>query len=362
MPSHAIVLGGTLAGVQAARRLAAAGLTVTLLEPSPFLGREALRGDPFWMAAIPDLLEATRDPRIRVLTQAEVREVARNGEQFLVRATVHPRYVDAARCTACGECEAVCPVQRVAPGNGTLRRAIYRDPPLRAVPNLYAIEKRGTPPCTASCPAGIHVQGFVALIAQGRFREAHDLIAQAIPFAGVCGRVCDHPCEAQCSRGVLDRPVAIRALKRFVADRVVAEGGTRWEPVSPDPALPPVAVIGAGPAGLTAAWELARAGVRVTVFEALPVAGGMMAVGIPAYRLPKEVLRREVAAIQALGVEIRLNTPMGPDLTLADLFSRGYGAVFIGIGAHRSRALGVPGETLDGVIQAIELLRTVALA
>jgi len=362
VPSRAIVLGGSLAGVRAARRLAAAGLTVVLLEPSPFLGRLVLRDAPDWMAAVPDLLEATRDPRLAVFTQAEVGQVVRQGEQFLVRATVHPRYVDPGRCTACGECEAVCPVERVFPGNGGTRRAVYREPPLRAVPNVYAIEKRGSAPCAVSCPGGIRVQGFVALIARGRFREAHELIAQAIPFPGICGRVCHHPCEAQCSRNELDRPVALRALKRFVADRAAEEGGPRWPAVPPDPALPPVAVIGAGPAGLTVAWELARAGVRVTVFEALPVAGGMMAVGIPAYRLPREVLRREIAAIRALGVEIRLNTPLGPELTLDDLFSQGYGAVFLGLGAHRSRSLDLPGESLAGVVQATDLLRAVALA
>ncbi len=359
VPSHAIVLGGTLAGARAARRLAEAGLTVTLLQPTPFLGGQVPQENVAWMPAVPALLEAIRNPGVTVLSRAIVESIAHDERGFHLQVQQMPRYVDPVRCTGCAECEKVCPVG-AEPGNGTSRRAIYRDPAGRAVPNVFAIEKKGEAPCTHTCPGGIHVQGYVALVAQGKFQEAHDLITQEIPLPGICGRVCYHPCEAQCNRYELDKPVAVRALKRFVADRV--KGGPHWPPVEPDPTLPPVAVVGSGPAGLAAAWMLVRQGVRVTVLEALPVAGGMLAVGIPTYRLPRETLRREIAAIEALGVEIRLNTPLGPGLTVDDLFAQGYGAVFLALGAHRSRKLGVPGEETPGVAQAIDLLRQVCLA
>ncbi len=358
-PRRAVVLGGTSAGVETALRLAASGLEVSLLEPSPFLGDKHPPDRSAWMAGVPTLLEALHHRRITVFTQAVVEDISRGEDgRFRLRVQQLPRYIDPERCTGCGECASVCPVE-ISLEDGK-QRAVYRLPLERSVPNVFVIAKRGVPPCTAACPGGIPVQGYVALIAQGRFEEAHDLIARSIPFPGICGRVCHHPCEEHCSRSELDEAIAIRALKRFVADREAGRG-LRWEKAA-DPGLPPVAVVGAGPAGLTVAWELARAGLRVTVFEALPVAGGMMAVGIPAYRLPREVLRREIAAIQALGVELRLNTPLGPDLTLDDLFAQGYGAVFLGLGAHRGRRLGIPGEDLAGVVQAVELLREVTLA
>ncbi len=361
MPFHAIVLGGTLAGTQAARRLAEAGLNVTLLTVGPFLGNDVSRESSAWLPAAPEFLEAIRDPRITVITQAAVEQLTAEVDGYHLAVAQAPRYVDLARCTGCGECEAVCPVHVAQVEGEHPRRAIFRDPAGRSVPNVYAIAKRGTAPCSYTCPGGIHVQGYVALISQGKFAQSHDLIAQEVPFPGVLGRVCYHPCEGQCNRYELDRPVNVRALKRFVADYQAGRDGLHWDKVPPDPALPPVAVIGSGPAGLAAAWQLARQGARVTVFEALPVAGGMMAVGIPSYRLPRETLRREIAAVAELGVEIRLNAPLGPDMTLDDLFAQGYGAVFLGVGAHRSRRLGVPGEDLAGVVHAIDLLRQVCL-
>ncbi len=359
-PSHVVVLGGTRAGVQAAHRLAAAGLQVTLLESSPFLGHDLPANASRRMSATSDLLEAMRDPAITVITQAVLQRAGREKGRLRLQVEAGPRYVDPTRCTACGECVQVCPVEPKHLHDGSRRKAIYLEPPDRAVPNIYVIEKRGVAPCTHTCPGGIHVQGYVALIAQGKFRQAHDLIREAIPFPGICGRVCYHPCEGQCSRRDLDEAVAVRPLKRFVADHVGPEG-LGWEAAPPDPTLPPVAVVGAGPAGLTTAWALARQGVRVTVLEALPVPGGMMAVGIPPYRLPRDELRREIAALTAMGIDLRLNTALGRDVTLEEL-RKEYGAVFLGLGAHRSRRPGVPGEDLAGVVQAIDLLRAVNLA
>jgi len=212
-------------------------------------------------------------------------------------------------------------------------------------------------PCTMACPAGVNAQGYVALVAKGRFQEALDLIRRDLPLPSVCGRVCKHPCESACKRQELDEPIAITALKRFATDRGLS---------TPDP-LPitksqKVAVVGSGPAGLAAAWELLKRGYPVTVFEALPVPGGMLAVGIPAYRLPKKVLQRDIDYLKALGIEIRTNCPIGTDLRLDDLKAEAYEAIFIAIGAHRSQRLGVKGENLNGVYGGLQFLRQLNLS
>ncbi|NPV52115.1 MAG: NADH-quinone oxidoreductase subunit NuoF [Firmicutes bacterium] len=213
--------------------------------------------------------------------------------------------------------------------------------------------------CQNACPAEVDVPRYISLIRQGRYGEAVALIKEKNPLPAVCGRVCNHPCESKCRRGQLDSPVAICDLKRFAAD---------WELEHPLPVEAPtkrkgakVAIIGSGPAGLSAAYYLAKLGYVVTIFEALPVAGGMLAVGIPEYRLPRDILRAEIRAIEALGVEIRTGVEVGRDITLDEIKRQGYGAVFVAVGASKGQELGVPGEDLAGVMNALTFLRQVNL-
>jgi NADPH-dependent glutamate synthase beta subunit-like oxidoreductase len=214
-----------------------------------------------------------------------------------------------------------------------------------------------TPPCNHHCPAGEDIVGYLALIKEGRYKEAWELIKQENPFPGVCGRVCPHPCESECNREQLGGAIAIHTLERFLADYAASQRLS--VSASKQRYNAKVAVIGSGPAGLSCAYHLARLGYPVTVFEALPVAGGMMRVGIPEYRLPREVLDREIADIEALGVQIKTGMRLGDDLQMRDL--EDYNAVFIAVGLQKSRELNIPGEDAEGVVPGLEFLQRVNL-
>jgi NADPH-dependent glutamate synthase beta subunit-like oxidoreductase/Pyruvate/2-oxoacid:ferredoxin oxidoreductase delta subunit len=359
----ALIVGGNPAAVQAALDLARSGIAVALLEPSPFLSSPGPGDSPDGTSPkAPEnirRLEAVKHPMITIVTGAQVTGVHGRKGRFQVDVERTPRFVELDKCTACGDCLEACPV--TVSVDGTARKAIFGGGE-GCVPNVFAIEKRGVAPCKATCPGGIHVQGYVALIASGRHREALDLIREAVPFPGVLGRVCYHPCEDACRRGTeVDAPVSICALKRFAADYEVANDTARsLEPVELDPRLGRVAIVGAGPAGLTVAYFLGRAGVSCEILEALPVAGGMLAVGIPDYRLPPDVLQREIDDVLAMGIPIHLNHPVD-DLEWGRL-QQSYDAIFVGVGAHRPRRLHVVGEGLDGVLPGVSLLRQVNLA
>ncbi len=215
-------------------------------------------------------------------------------------------------------------------------------------------------PCKTTCPASVDVQGYVALIARRQYREATRLVKEVNPFPLSIGRVCPRPCEGECRRNAVDGPVGIDYLKRFAADWDASHG----EPWSPDVAPPTgkrVAMVGAGPASLTAAYYLAQVGHAVTIYEALPAPGGMLRYGIPEYRLPKATLDTEIGLITDLGVAVEYGQALGRDFTIADFFDRGFDAVFLGLGAMASRKMKVPGEELDGVWAGTEFLKKVAL-
>lgn len=245
------------------------------------------------------------------------------------------------------------------PFDGLLRwRTSERPQPWQVWDSMIDADER-TPraPCQVACPAGTDAGRYVGLIAQGRYDDAYAVAAEVNPFPSVCGWICTAPCEAACRRGTLDEPISIRTLKRFAAEH------GHLPPVSP-PSIrrtERVAIVGGGPAGMSAAFYLARLGYGVTVFEAMPVPGGMMAIGIPEYRLPREVLREEIERIVGLGVDLRLDSAMGRDFTLSDLEQQGYAAIFLATGASKSRPLGAPGDDLPGVIPATYFLKQVNL-
>ena len=267
--------------------------------------------------------------------------------------------MDVSKCTSCGDCVKVCPVTlpNLYDENLSERKAIYKQYD-QAIPSTYAVQKADTAPCRLACPAGLNVQGYVQMVREGKYKEALQIIMEELPLPGVLGRICPHPCEDSCRRCDVDVAVAIRDLKRLAADK--------FDPREIEiPCLPKreekVAIVGSGPAGLSAAYHLARKGIQSTIFEALPETGGMLRVGIPAHRLPREILDQEIEVITGLGVEIKTNTPLGPDLTVEDLMEQGYKSVYLAIGAHLGFELGIPGESAKGVRQGVDFLKEVNL-
>jgi heterodisulfide reductase subunit A len=373
----AMVVGGGIAGIQASLDLANAGVPVYLVEKEPSIGGHMAQLDKTFptldcSACIltPKMVDAGSHKNITLLSNSEVDQVDGFIGNFNVTVRRKARYVSLDKCTACNDCVAVCPVQVPSEFESGIadRTAIYR-PFAQAVPNTFAIEKRGIAPCKSACPAGIHVQGYVALIGEGRFREAYDLIQERMPFPGICGRICHHPCEANCRRGEKDSPVAIEYLKRFASDWVMAHPES--EPVRSRKQGDllkgkKVAIIGSGPVGLTVAKNLSEESAQCDIFEALPVPGGMMNVGIPSHRLPKPILDKEINDIVSReNVTLHLNSPVElnkkketTNVKLSDLQEK-YDAVFLGMGTHKVMRMNIPGEDLEGIHFGAEFLRKV---
>lgn len=363
-----VVIGGGIAGIQASLDIAEQGYEVHLIEKLPSIGGKMALLDktfPTMDCAVcifaPKMIEASRHPNINILTYSEVKEITGEVGDFTVKVLRKSRYVYEDICNGCDDCTEVCTVNLPVDyemGIGT-RKAIYRMFP-QAVPNVFVIDKRGLAPCRATCPAGMNVQGYVALIREGKFKESLELMRNDQPFPSVCGRVCFHPCELECERKNLDEAIAIRSLKRFATDYEEKHGAEPVEPVQLTHGEK-IAIIGSGPAGLTAAHDLIKKGYPVIIFESMPKPGGMLMYGIPSYRLPKDILNREIKRITDLGVEIKTGITFGKDITSDSLTEKGYKAILMAIGAWNSRTLQLEGENLPGVIQALDLLKDLNL-
>ncbi len=302
-------------------------------------------------------MDVGRHPNIELLTNSEVVRVDGEAPDFKVKVRHKATYVDWDKCNGCGECPSVCPVQIDDEFNLDMskREAIYRQY-VQAVPNKFLIEKRGWPPCRYACPAGVNAQGYVALISQGKFQEALELERRDNPFPSVCGRVCTHPCESECKRKDMDEPLAIAQLKRFIADQEPEE---KTLAEKPELTKERVAIVGAGPAGLSAAYFLARKSYRVTVFEATDKPGGLLYWAIPRFRLPKKSLKRDVDYILDHGVELKTGVALGKDFSVKELFNQEFKAIFLGLGAAKEKSMGIDGEDLQGVEFCVEFLRKV---
>ncbi|MHC1748279.1 MAG: FAD-dependent oxidoreductase [Cellulosilyticaceae bacterium] len=284
--------------------------------------------------------------------------------------------VDKDKCVACGECVEVCPVNALKLGQKLCTKTPIEEKKQEDFAhntewgedkwdvdhriNKENVVETGTSPCKTQCPAHISVQGYIKLASQGRYKEALELIKHENPFPAVCGRICPRKCESACTRGDVDAPVAIDEIKKFIAEQDL-KAETRYIPKLRHEYGKKIAIVGGGPSGLSCAFYLALDGYKVTVFEKQKVLGGMLTLGIPSYRLEKDVINAEIDILRELGVEFKTGVEVGKDISLKSLRSEGYKAFYVAIGAQAGRKLNIEGEDTKGVVTGVDFLREVNL-
>ena len=363
-----IVIGATPAGISAASKLGELGIPVTLVDSDFDLDKKLSNnkyklksGLPLNHAHRPSLIRILRNPDIRTVLPVEITSIKHSPQGFRLRMNQMQTFVNPDRCILCGRCVDICPVSTK---EGAKAISFNNR---RSLPGRVIIDKRRQPLCQENCPLGVNVQGYVALTKAGRFFDALNLIRKDNILPGICGRICTHPCENACRRGDLDDPIAIKDIKRFLADyELLHKEKAEKKPetfVDQDLKIKQkrpesIAIVGSGPSGLAAAADLARYGYRVTVFEKEKMAGGLLRYGIGPYRLPRDILDTEIAYIENLGVNFVLSRSIDLDKDI-DILKKDFDAVILTTGTWSDRMLGIPGETLEGVEGCISFLKKV---
>ncbi len=367
MDYDVMVVGSGIGGMESALKLGDMGYKVLVVEKEASVGGKMILLSKVFPTldcasciSTPKMAATIHHPNITALTYSEVEGIT-HGADGAFRATVRrkARFVDEAACTGCQKCETACTVAVPDQFNADLvaRRAAYIAFP-QAVPKKAVIERAGSSPCSYACPAGIQAHGYVSLVRSGEYEKAFQLVLEATPLAGTLGRACYAPCESECTRGELEGTLPIRRIKRFIDDVHHRDFDGPGVTVAP-PNGHRIAIVGSGPAGLTAAWQLARRGYGVKIFEAAPEPGGFLRLAIPAYRLPAEVVAQDIRNVTDIGVEIVTSSPVRD---LEALRRDGFEAVLLATGTPRSTHLDVPGEERSGVSGGVEFLRAVRLA
>jgi heterodisulfide reductase subunit A len=358
-----LVVGGGIAGMESSLTLGDMGYKVLLVEKEASIGGKMVLLSKVFPTldcasciSTPKMASTAHHPNITIETSSIIDEITKEDDNlFHVKLHKKPTYVNSAACTGCGECELACTVAKSDPFNFGLvaHRAIHIPFP-QAVPKKAVMIREGTSPCSFTCPAGVKAHGYVSLVRSGKYEQAFHLHMEDAPLPGSLSRACYAPCESECTRGELEGTVPIRAIKRFMVDYY-------YERHSEPEYGPPetindkkVAVVGSGPAGLSAAYHLARHGYRTTIFESANKPGGMLRYGIPAYRLPNDIVDRDIKNITALGVLIKTDSPV---TSLESLKDQGFDATFLALGTMEGMKMSIEGEDLDGVTDCMTFLK-----
>jgi len=358
-----LVIGGGIAGQEAALSLANMDYKVLLVEKSLSIGGKMIQLSKVFPTldcaaciTTPKMSETARHSNITLILNSEIDRIRRNEKGFHLEITKNPRYVKPEACTGCQECEMTCPEVRSDEYNAHLAgRKVAYIPFSLANPRIAVIERQDTSaPCIAACPGGVKPYGYISLVRNGQYDEAMHLHLEDIPIPGSLGRACYAPCQGECTRVRLENTVDIRRIKRYFAEDYYNKYPEA--PVRPVEKFSgkKVAIVGSGPAGLTAAYHLAQAGHKVKIFESAPEAGGMLKLTLPEYRLPNSIVNRDIENITSLGVEIECNHPVG---NLHKLKEQGYDAVFVAVGTHKTSKLNIPGADMQGVVSCLDFLR-----